>query len=539
MNTILITGGVYAMKTGKKSFKLWVFLFVAVAFMIGAGGCGGGGYDSSEPEPVKFVGMPDKIDFLPDDWQQKVTDKIGKDGDTTKVVFLHNTSVADAVDAGVKDVYGAGAAVVLLEPTEESLNALAAATGYSPAVPVSKKGASQADANSESDPGYVLYAFISNSSGEHTYVFDRSRQGPDVPEPSPIREPIDDDPPVGEDEEGEDKEPATPSQVAPLDHFLEWLDNSGPKTMASRLARVKESTLADSTGDVLDLVKAQTVTFNNNMSAPWSLDGFQPTALYTDTYFIYAIYDADHKYDYYIFDQEEILTNGPMYQGLWTNSDWGSYTHYMGYYLYDYYTDHYLRDSGGNYLSNTQHNIIQPQPQVTTGSSSYTTSQSYTIGGSLGFAGMGGTGSISGSMTYSQSRTTSIPDVEVDLQVGQAVKDGAYNNARWTYKVGNLPQSVNNYTVWYPHDSTISPTPPAIAVNTATFYNNWIWRVSDPGANATYQVLCRSRPRYAYCECRASWPDFTYINNATLDDSTLTNGWTQERTINLIAPPRS
>jgi hypothetical protein len=104
--------------------------------------------------------------------------------------------------------------------------------------------------------------------------------------------------------------------------------------------------------------------------------------------------------------------------------------------------------------------------------------------------------------------------------------------------VGNLPKSKYQGSGFYPHKSTITPEPPAIATNTATFYNAWIWRVSNP--SGTYKVLCRSRPRYAYCEGRASYPHFTYIDNGTLDDeSTLNNGWTQERTITLIAPPRS
>ncbi|MDR3355290.1 MAG: hypothetical protein LBO21_09640, partial [Synergistaceae bacterium] len=82
------------------------------------------------------------------------------------------------------------------------------------------------------------------------------------------------------------------------------------------------------------------------------------------------------------------------------------------------------------------------------------------------------------------------------------------------------------------------PEPPAIATSTATFYNTWIWRVSDP--SGTYKVLCRSLPRYAYCECRSGWPHFSYTDNGKLDDTYLNdNTWTQERTITLIAPPRS
>ncbi|MDR2175429.1 MAG: hypothetical protein LBO82_05775 [Synergistaceae bacterium] len=540
----------------------WSLMLLFAVFTFATGGCGGGGGGDSggenEPAPAGLVtsdspavslGAVESDNPLFASFADRLTSK-APDSPLAEaaVIILSSGAVIDeaagSADLGkqIRDAYGRGGIIVVLEPVLADLNKLSALTGAHLSAAEDNGGERFCD----------IYAFVdSETTGFHTYVLgDREGRYDDVAGPAGGVSAA--GPRVGAEsaEETEEIKPDTPGAPpalseeeykAILDHFVEWINNKGPKNMAARLQNMKAAARkADTANDVLALVKAQTVTFNNSMTAPWSLDGFQPTALYTDTYFIYAVYDKDHSYDYYIFDQECDLASGNMYKGLWTNSDWGSNTHLMAYYLYDYYTDHYLQNSGGAFLSNTQHNIIQPSPTTTTGSTSYTTSQQYTIGGSLGFNGMSGTGSVSGSMSYSQSHTTSIPDITVKEQCEQPVtsKTGAYNNARWTYAVGNLPHPKNEYTIFYPHKSTITPEPPAIATTTATLYNTWIWRVSNP--SGTYKVLCRSRPRYAYCEGRASYPDWTYIDNGTLDDeSTLNNGWTQERSITLIAPPRS
>jgi hypothetical protein len=523
---------------------LWTVL-MGMLFVFVFGGCGGGGDSASTgpdvtSRPAAVLGtLPKELPFLPY-FEKRLLNKTASITEDTELVVLHNNGVDTLTDEekrGVKNVYNARGIVVLIEPTLSELTELSSLVGahLSAAVDTGAK------------PFCDIYAFVDSGTGFHTYVLDSllTDEEVSVAYSNAAEQPRAEEEPTDEEKNLMPANPepphALPSKLSAdeyekiMAHFIEWIDSNGPATMPKRLARVKERAAATD-NDILNLVKAQTITFNNNMTAPLDLNGFRPTALYSDTYFIYALYDSANRYDYYIFDQEEILTSGNMYKGLWTNSDWGSYTNIMGYYLYDYYTDHYLQTSSGAFVSSNL-DIVQPQPATSTGSTSYTTSQALQIGGSLGFNGMGGTGSISGSVTYTQSHTTSIPDMSVANQANESVKTGSINNARWTYLVGNLPKSQNNYTIIYPHDSTITPEPPLIARSTATLYNSWMWRVKNP--SGTYNVLCRSRPRYAYSKCRASWPNFRWIDNGKLGDDTINNGWTQERTINLIAPPRS
>jgi hypothetical protein len=513
----------------KSSFKLWAFLFAA-AFMAGAGGCGGG--SDSSATLVKFVGVPEKIDFLSDGWQKQVKDAIGGSnltGEDLEVFFLHKASVSDAVDAGVKDAYGRGAAVVLVEPTDESLGQLAAAMGHSPAVPVSGGG--------EENPS-VLYAVLSNSSGEHTYVISKGVRRPaeQTPEPEVTTEPGEENESVGEElalrPAQEDEEASELSQEG-LDHFIGWLKNGGPENKNKNAAQAgfRVSAAGD---NIQDIVKAQTVTFNTTTCSVWSILGFRPSTTYTNTYFIYAVYSFDQDYDYYIIDQESMVVNGPMYKGRFDEPS-QTQGHDMAFYLYSYYTDHYLRTAANADLIQGESNLIQPQPTTGTGSSSYTTSQSYNIGGSLGFSGMGGTGSISAGATYTSSRTTNVADIQINNQAmnpGITV-DGTPTNARWTYAVQNLPHPVNKFTIFYPHNSEIIPDPPAIAVNTAIFYNSWIWRIPNPKQySGNFKIYCRYSPEYAYCYSRASWPDFYSGDNYH-------GGYVAEQTITVTPPPRT
>jgi hypothetical protein len=338
---------------------------------------------------------------------------------------------------------------------------------------------------------------------------------------------------------GQDRELTKDEYKDRLGHLVSWLNGGGAKP---RVQRTTASSLAAAGDNIQDIVKAQTITFNCTAQSPWALEDennnptFRPSTTFTNTYFIYAVYSKDQDYDYYIFDEESDIINGPMWRGMWTNSVLGSYTHFSGYFMTSYYNDHYLRNSANSDLTADRFDLIQPAPTTSTGSSSYSVSQSYNIGGSIGFMGMGGSGSsISGGATYSSSHTMNINDVTVNYQGGQPASGiNAVKNANWRYAVGNLPTAQNNYTIFHPHDSTISD-PPAIAVNTATFYSSWIWRVKSPQPNEAFAVYCRYQANYCFTKCRASWPNFTYMNG-TADNG---NGYLQERNITLLPPPRS
>jgi hypothetical protein len=305
-----------------------------------------------------------------------------------------------------------------------------------------------------------------------------------------------------------------------LNHFVEWIDNNGPKSRNQREEQAQA--LADG-NNLANLIKAQTVTFSNIAQGPWPLgsNNFQPTSSYTNTYFIYAVDAKDQGYDYYIIEQESMLPNGVMYRGKFDN--------YKAYYLYSYSTDHYLLQAYAGEI--TEANILQPYPFTAVGSTSSTTSQSYNISGSLGFQGMGGAGSISGGATFSSSHTTNTSDILIQNQAMQRDEGtpGPSTNARWTYQVQNLPEAVPP-PVLEP-DTVRITDPPTIAVNTALFYNSWIWRV--PRLRSSFRMNCYFMPLYAYTYAEATgWWGMKYINNDYY-------GTWQRNSIDLTPPPRN
>jgi hypothetical protein len=513
-----------------------------MAFMLMSGGCGNGDGDDdggnvagvTTSRRAVILGVAPKLNFLPA-FENRLTNKIYSDEipEDAQIVVLHDNHVSALTaeqKAGLKGAYDRGAVVALIEPTHGELTRLSEIAGHDLAAAVDREARHFAD----------IYAF--NNDG-HTYVMNDIHPDPGTIPPPP--ESDDDLAPmmsgdfhvVPRDPEAADGVPRETLEDAEygtiMDHFVEWLDNNGPN--ASRQTAAREA--GENAASIQDLVKAQTVTIATPTQAYWSLDGFQPTTIYTNTYFIYALYSFDNDYDYYIIDQETILPNGNMYKGLWKTKNALTYA----YWLKEYYTDHYLRrQADDTYLTVGEYSdLLQPQPTTSIGSTSFTTSQSYTIGGSLGFNGTGGTGSLSGSATYSSSRTTSISDMTVNNQSMQSISGTpGHTNARWTYQVNNLPHpDVSRVDGFYPHRYSIHPDPPAVAINTATLYNSWIWRVPNP---RRYEgdglwIYCRNAPTYAYSYVNG-------INKVAYEDLYVEDnrGYfaLAESRINLTQPPR-
>jgi hypothetical protein len=520
----------------RRKSGIWFAVLFMMMLAVMSGGCGGssdGGGAGPDDKTLLVLGT------LPDDALSSAVQESLEDTLTAKVVLVHDdyvNSLTDEEEVSLKDAFGSGAAVVLVEPTWDNLKAVSDLTGAHLSVAA---GTSQA-----AEPLADIYVFLDSDTGYHTYVLSTAPGTLSAPEtPATV---------ISSDESGdyivsEDVTAVTPPPTAGQDreltkdeyrerlgHLVSWLNGGGAKPRVQRTA----FSIAAAGDNIQDIVKAQTITFNCTAQSMWALEDendnptFRPSTTFTNTYFIYAVYSKDQDYDYYILDEESDIVNGPMWKGLWTNKYWGSYTHFSGYFMSAYYNDHYLRNSANSDLTADRFDLIQPTPTTSTGSSSYSVNQSYSISGSIGFNGMGGTGSISGGATYGSSHTMNINDVTVNYQGGQPESGiNAVKNAKWRYVVGNLPTAQNKYTVYYPHDSTISD-PPAIAVNTATFYSSWIWRVKSPQPNETFTVYCRYQANYGFTKCRASWPKFEYVNN---DNA----GYLQEGHITLLPPPRS
>jgi hypothetical protein len=95
--------------------------------------------------------------------------------------------------------------------------------------------------------------------------------------------------------------------------------------------------------------------------------------------------------------------------------------------------------------------IIQPSPQTTMETTTETTSVAYTFGGNAGWNQMQGfNASGSGSITITNSKTTTIPPVQIDNMT-----DFPSAMANWTYLVNQLASDVESIT----------------------FFESWIWEV--------------------------------------------------------------
>ncbi len=543
-----------------KHTTVWLLLICSV-FMLMAGGCGGGrdGEDDGlrvtgtvTRRPAVLVGERPEINFLPA-FENRLVNKIGNDiTDEAEVIVLHNSHVEllpDGQKTALKKAYERGAVIVLVEPTYDELVDLSVIVGHD------LTAARDADARHFCD----MYAF--NGEG-HTYVL-----GDIHPDPAPSESPAN----LSDGEYG-----------AIMDPFVGWIDNNGPENFSSGGPGDGQNDAA-----LEKLVKAQSVTFNNKVSvgsivsAGSTGKGYAPywysvpapyTTRYTNTYWITAVHDstAGIDADYYIIDQSVTLVNGNMYRDPWVGDLAASYKaqiHFYGGWLAYYSTDHFLEDSDGRRLSYNDLDLYSPQPTTVSRATTYTTTQSYTISGQLGFNSSGGTGSLTGSATYSSARAMTVSDVEVKYQSGQtdrpvsggikdyrdhALVDSGTKNARWEYVMQNRPIFTKRPSTFYPHTWRHSD-PTFISVNTAVFYNSWIWKISNVvetgDRKPSFNLRTRNAPWYAFM-----WGidlggsdsiDSTYAyvipynKNTEYQDVPITTFPITEQVINLTPPPRT
>lgn len=540
--------------TREKRVAVWLLLMCA-AFVLMAGGCGGsddgGGITKIVTDrPAVLAGEMPEINFLPA-FESRLVNKIGSDiTDEAEVIVLHDNHVnllSDGQKTALKNAYERGAVIVLVEPTYDELTELSGIVGH--------------DLATTRDTGSRHFCDMYAFNGEgHTYVL-----GDIHPDPASSEA-------LSDDEYGTIMNP-----------FVEWIDKNGSRNFSS------EGPGDGQNGDTAleRLVKAQSVTFNDNVSISSILGvagtghGFEPhwysapapyTTRYTNTYWITAVHDLTPGVDadYYIIDQAVTLVNGNMYKGSWVgeSEDEEKFRiHFYGGWLAYYSTDHFLEDSSsGKQLSDTAFELLSPQPLTVIEATTYTTTQAYTISGQLGFNPSGATGSLTGSATYTSARAMTVSDVQVKYQSGQkdkpavsgtrdyrdhALVDSETKNARWEYVMQNRPRFTKTPSFFYPHTWKHSdPTP--VSVNTAVFYNSWIWKipnvVESGGSKPSFNIRTRNTPWYAFMwgedlggdGMDSSFTAYNPYNNKEnkYQDVPITTFPITEHVINLTPPPR-
>jgi hypothetical protein len=534
---------------GKRKLSIALIVFAAVIAMGGCGSSdGGGGYSPvTLDKPTYVVGdIPsdnpmfadfEVVSIAGDNKVDRIPNRVDKIDDA-KVLIIHDDVVVSklsALQAEVRAFFERGGMVILVEPSQPVLQQISIWTGAH----LSAAGDNGAERFAD------IYAFYNDptvgdvpSTGYHTYVLgDKPDRYKDFTLTELVSTVFDkfwnlDNVTIQPEFPFEHRAITKWEAVEMVDHFIEWVNNNGPKGSRERLANVKVNldSQLEAVGDVADLVKAQTVTLNKETP---TFVGPKHIAKYSNTYFIYAIYDKDHDYDYYIVEQEAHVQSGSVYDGTWSDHIFLLTINGVGDYLFDYYTDHYLM-SGSTYLNESKVDILKSSPQTTTVNTDLTTGFTLSFSGNLGFNSSGvGSGGVTGGMSYSSSRKTTIPDVRVVYQEGLLAPfaTGANNNARWTYQ----PALVEI------RGTSIS-SPPAISVNTAIFLNTWIWRVQNPANDAYFTMRCVAMPRFAYTELHLSLGLFpidkdNYVNIHISDADDYKNA--PQTDIVFDRPPRS
>ena len=487
--------GVFAVKKVRE--LLWILL-AAILLPVALGGCGGGGNSAAKvsrvttDRPAVLLGeMPD-LDFMPALVARLTNRTEGEIADETEVVVLHDRtigSLTDAQRAGLKKVYEREGIVILIEPTYDELTEAAGIVGHELAAAEDRGAEHFCD----------LYAF---NGDWHTYVVGHTHV---------------DDPASGDASLDPAAEAAYYETM--MDGLAAWIDRGGP------VKKRPSQNRGDGKPKMEDLVKAQTVTHYHTFKR----SDVEVSTGYTDTYFIYALYDYNNDYDYYVFEQEVMLVNGPMNKGKWTPR---AYMDCWGYWLYSFDAFHLLEGTvDGKYtaIPSALVDIFQPSPTTVVGRKSYSVGMSYTWAGALGFSGLGGTGGLSGGVEYDSSVTMNVSDLAINFKGGVDIGGNptGTDSAYWQYQVQNLPKMVfeGRWT---------ATAPPPIAVSTAMFYNRWIWRVHNPRKNGgTFAMNSTCNPTYtrsSYAYDRQTDPPIVELSPRYTSP--------QSKLVNLIPPPR-
>jgi hypothetical protein len=205
--------------------------------------------------------------------------------------------------------------------------------------------------------------------------------------------------------------------------------------------------------------------------------------LVNENYYITGVYSYEQDADYYMVEQEVIMMNGDLKIVHEEETSISGVTG-LKYGIASYGFSKGMKTYCTLVPEVKNNNIVQltqASPLTSTGSASFTTGSSYNIGGNVGLTTSGPTANISGGITISSSYTTSIPDVSVTNKCISGDVEGIKDDngfVEWIYDIA-WPTSQMDYWDTGHHRWQIDDEP-AIARNTAFYYNSWIWIIKHP-----------------------------------------------------------
>ena len=215
---------------------------------------------------------------------------------------------------------------------------------------------------------------------------------------------------------------------------------------------------------------------------------------YNIIYWITPLHSFSQKLDYYVVHMEIQGSNNNLYFGHWKSGK----TYYCGYYLSQVIAQADLKDDGYDAPAGAM--LERTSPETTNNTSTVTTGLSLNIGGEVGLSTSGPAASASGGVSYSESFTSSMPDISI---TNQCMSDRTGLQALWVYDFSNPRPKTN----WLGDINGFSD-PSASSINTVTFHTMWIWTI--PHAMGEYRLI----PYIRICHANIHGKDSSYSHSA-------------------------
>jgi hypothetical protein len=441
------------------------------------------------PDQTVFVGNFEGVEFI-NDFRARFPKRANEVTSATKIVVLDGSySTSGSAIPAITTAYNEGAAIVLVKPSSSQQAALTAAIQHKSAL--YQTGEEPID----------MYAF--NKFDEHHILMTELLLGyPADDTVTTITVDYDNAGAItGTTENTETKTNIHQEQnpivnwAAFLDAMVEWLDahNNGEALRASRAA-------AD---DVANLMNAQKFTITASGACGYTLANTNigcNTIAVTDQYYVWAIYDKTNHEDYYIVREDISIPSGSL--GYRENYDSGNHYRNTGFYLNTFRSNHIPQSPTGTALSlNSGVFLVSSSPATANNSQTVTTGTSFSLSGSLGFNGLAGTGSAGGSVSYSNSVSQTITDFGL---TNNAYSNGTANTD-WSYHIQNEPEV--SAPPWNHSRTPRVGKAPDIAKSTATFTNEWVWRIpTAAGSTDSYKMQVQGSSWYAFTWAHSDAP---------------------------------
>lgn len=281
-----------------------------------------------------------------------------------------------------------------------------------------------------------------------------------------------------------------------LNYFVKWVNDCLKPILLSPPG--SEETAIDK------LTSAQTIThtFSYNLKVkettplagdPDYIDGKGNFTAKYSIYSLYAFEGQPSNGDYYIVSAEYTTESANMCpvenaDHRWEGKHWLKNAQLGGFFLASFNVETFLCAQDKNTRVGKFPVNYSPTPLTSQGATSYTSGMSWNLGGEMALGlnstGPNGSATIKGGVTFSNSQSRTISDVDI-------LNITANNAVKYQYKVNNLPRAEAGHI----------SEPPLVSVANAILFSSWIWTVPGTKDRSTEQFYIASKPSFSYKSC--------------------------------------